>query len=130
MESMGINEKLTVITGATSGIGKATALAFAKENARLMLIARNKQVLNDVSDSCQKLGAQVIPFAADVTDDSQGRQAANFEHGFSRLHLCPLNPKHDFSADHLSGQATFRRGLGLQACCHLPTPEHGHPIAD
>ena len=35
MQGLGIENKVAVITGATSGIGKATALSFAKENARL-----------------------------------------------------------------------------------------------
>lgn len=77
---MGIDDKVVIITGATSGIGKATALCFAKENARLMLIARNKQVLNEISDSCQKIGAHVIPFAADVTDDAQIKKCINKAH--------------------------------------------------
>lgn len=57
-----------VITGASSGIGRAAALAFAREGAYLVLAARRKQVLEDVVAQCMRLGARAIAVPTDVTD--------------------------------------------------------------
>jgi dehydrogenase/reductase SDR family member 7B len=45
------------ITGASSGIGKALALAFAQRGARLILSARNAAALNQVADACRQMGS-------------------------------------------------------------------------
>jgi len=75
MQGLGINNKIAFITGATSGIGKATAICFAREKAKLMLIARNEQALNEVADSCRKLGADAALYAADLTIDKQVKKS-------------------------------------------------------
>jgi short-subunit dehydrogenase len=56
-----------VLTGATSGIGRATALAFARKKANLVLAARREAVLNEVAAECQALGAQTLVVPTDVT---------------------------------------------------------------
>lgn len=58
-----------VITGATSGIGRATALAFAAKGASLALTARRQEVLDALADECRQCGAaEAIAVAADVAD--------------------------------------------------------------
>ncbi|MBY5690437.1 SDR family oxidoreductase [Rhizobium leguminosarum] len=57
-----------VITGASSGIGRATALAFARRGARLCLAARRYNVLQEVVRDCQELGSSAIAVPTDVTD--------------------------------------------------------------
>ncbi|MBY5645489.1 SDR family oxidoreductase [Rhizobium leguminosarum] len=57
-----------VITGASSGIGRATALAFARSGARLCLAARRSNVLQEVVRDCQGLGSKAIAVPTDVTD--------------------------------------------------------------
>jgi short-subunit dehydrogenase len=60
-----------VITGATSGIGLATALEFAAKGARLVLVARDDGELAAVSERVREAGAAgVLPVAADVADRS------------------------------------------------------------
>lgn len=60
---------VVVITGASSGIGHATALAFAKEGARLVLAARDHATLAPVAMSCNAMGARsALGVPTDVTD--------------------------------------------------------------
>lgn len=57
-----------VITGASSGIGEAAALAFAAAGSRLVLAARDEQAVEAVAAQCRAMGAQAMSIAADVTD--------------------------------------------------------------
>src|SRR5450830_1270648 len=57
-----------VITGASSGIGAATALAFARQGARLMLGARGKEGLDDIAERCRAAGGSAQVGIVDVTD--------------------------------------------------------------
>jgi len=57
-----------VITGASSGIGRATALAFARHGARVVLAARRVDALEQVAADCRTLGARVLVQPTDVTD--------------------------------------------------------------
>jgi short-subunit dehydrogenase len=59
-----------VITGASSGIGRATALEFAKHNAKLVLGARYEAALREVAEDCQQLGGEVVVVRTDVTYES------------------------------------------------------------
>ena len=54
---MRLNGAVVVITGASSGIGAATALAFARRGARLELGARRLEKLNAVGEKCRKAGS-------------------------------------------------------------------------
>jgi len=66
-----MRDKVIIITGASSGIGRATALALAKLGARLGLAARNYAVLAAVADQAKQLGAQAIAVPTDVTQKDQ-----------------------------------------------------------
>ncbi|ATN05369.1 short-chain dehydrogenase [Chryseobacterium indologenes] len=56
-----------VITGASSGIGKATAEAFAEQGADLVLAARGEEALQETAEVCRKLGATVIAVPTDTS---------------------------------------------------------------
>jgi NADP-dependent 3-hydroxy acid dehydrogenase YdfG len=61
--------KIVLITGASSGIGAATALAFARTGARLLLCARRLELLIEMETSLMKAGAEaVLLFRLDVRD--------------------------------------------------------------
>lgn len=70
------NNPVVVITGASSGIGKATALHFAEEGARLVLAARRKRLLEDLAEECEALGAEAIAVETDVTDQNDVERLA------------------------------------------------------
>ncbi len=57
-----------VITGASSGIGRASALAFARRGARLALAARRAELIEEVAEECRRLGAEAVAVPTDVTD--------------------------------------------------------------
>ena len=59
---------VVVITGASSGIGRATALAFAAEGARLVLASRSEEALVEVERDCRARGAQVLVAPTDIAD--------------------------------------------------------------
>lgn len=57
-----------VITGASSGIGAATAEAFAARGARIVIAARGREGLEKVAERCRAAGAEVLVVPADVAD--------------------------------------------------------------
>jgi short-subunit dehydrogenase len=70
-----ISEQVIVITGATSGIGLATARMAAEKGASLMLIARNGEALAALSDEINRQGRRAIYHQADVSNEHDLRQA-------------------------------------------------------
>jgi short-subunit dehydrogenase len=65
-----------VITGASSGIGRAAAHIFAERGARLTLLARRSDLLDEVVEECERLGGQAVSVVADVTDPEDVVNAA------------------------------------------------------
>jgi 3-hydroxy acid dehydrogenase/malonic semialdehyde reductase len=64
--------KTVLITGATSGIGEATAIKFAEATYRLIITGRRKDRLNDLTEHLvQEYGIDVLPLCFDVRDNRQ-----------------------------------------------------------
>jgi NAD(P)-dependent dehydrogenase (short-subunit alcohol dehydrogenase family) len=63
-----IQDAVVVITGASSGIGRAAAHVFAKSGATLALAARREQPLNEAAEEARNLGARAVAVPTDVTD--------------------------------------------------------------
>lgn len=72
---MQIQGKVALITGAGSGIGKASAILLAKEGARIGALGRDEKELQQVVDEIERNGGQAIPLLADVSQPDQMEQA-------------------------------------------------------
>ncbi len=71
-----INEQVVVITGASSGIGRETALEFGREGAAVVLAARNEAALREVAQEIERLGSQAEVVVTDVSQWEQVSQLA------------------------------------------------------
>lgn len=80
MENISLDGKTAVITGASKGLGKAMALALAQAGARLALISRDAQLLEQTAAETRALGATVHAYVADLLQEQAvnnlGRQLA------------------------------------------------------
>jgi NAD(P)-dependent dehydrogenase (short-subunit alcohol dehydrogenase family) len=65
-----LTNKVAIITGASSGIGRASALLFAREGAKLVIGARGKERLDEVVDAIEAQGGEAIAVVGDVQDES------------------------------------------------------------
>lgn len=72
-----IEDKVVVITGASSGLGEAAARLLAQRGAKLMLAARREDRLRAVSDEIEQAGGTVTYRVTDVTDRAQVRRLAD-----------------------------------------------------
>ncbi|HYE06618.1 MAG TPA: SDR family NAD(P)-dependent oxidoreductase, partial [Planctomycetota bacterium] len=70
-------EQIMVITGASSGIGLATARLAAKAGAKLVLSSRNADALQKIVAEVQAAGGEAISVVADVADEKAVRQIAD-----------------------------------------------------
>jgi NAD(P)-dependent dehydrogenase (short-subunit alcohol dehydrogenase family) len=66
-------DRVVIITGATSGIGRAVALRFARTSARVVAIGRNRSALEDVANEIKSSGGECLTLAADIANESEGR---------------------------------------------------------
>jgi short-subunit dehydrogenase len=70
------NPDVVVITGASAGVGRATAWTFAKRGARIGLLARGQERLDAACREVQELGGEALAIATDVADADQVEAAA------------------------------------------------------
>jgi short-subunit dehydrogenase len=69
-------DKVVVITGASGGIGRVTAWEFAKQGAKLVLIARSTEQLENTKKEVENYGGKAMTIICDVADSNQVEAAA------------------------------------------------------
>jgi len=74
---MQLEGKVALVTGAGSGIGRATALLMAKEGARVGVLGRTESDLQDAVAEIESAGGEAIVLVADVSDADQMRSAVD-----------------------------------------------------
>jgi short-subunit dehydrogenase len=67
----GVKDKVVVITGASSGFGKGTALELARRGARVVLAARRDDLLDELAIDCRSVGGDAIAIPTDVSEREQ-----------------------------------------------------------
>ncbi|NJM87076.1 MAG: SDR family oxidoreductase [Hydrococcus sp. RU_2_2] len=68
------NNKVAIVTGASSGIGRELAYQLAKQGAQLVLAARDRLRLEEVANNCQTIGSKAIAVTTDVTKQEDCQQ--------------------------------------------------------
>jgi NADP-dependent 3-hydroxy acid dehydrogenase YdfG len=86
MQKGKLSGKVALVTGASSGIGKATALALAAESACIAIAARRTDRLTSLAERIRQLGGEALPIETDIADETQvsGMMKRTLQH-FGRL---------------------------------------------
>jgi len=71
---MNYRNKVVVITGASSGIGEAAAIKFAKKNAKVVLVARRREKLLQVQKEISQYTDSTLVCQCDVSNKSQVKE--------------------------------------------------------
>lgn len=89
---MDLQDKVALVTGASKGIGRATALALAREGAHLAISARTESLLQEVAEEIRGMGRDCFAFRGDmsVEADIQRFVRGTIDH-FGRLHILVNN---------------------------------------
>lgn len=78
---MRLKDKVAIITGSGSGIGKAAALIFAREGAKVVVADIDESAANKTVEEIKAQGGEAIPFQVDVTNESQVKDMAQAVQG-------------------------------------------------
>ena len=83
-----LKERVAVITGASSGLGKQMAKAFAEQGANLVLLARRVERLEEIKSELEKNDIKVLPIKCDVTNVEDIKNAAKLsEETFGKVDI-------------------------------------------
>jgi NADP-dependent 3-hydroxy acid dehydrogenase YdfG len=81
-----LTSKVAIVTGASSGIGEATAIALAAEGAKVVAVARRSDRLEALAEKIRDQGGTLQPMTADVADEAQIRDVvAKTQEQFGRI---------------------------------------------
>lgn len=89
---MKMENKIVVVTGASSGIGKAIVELFVKEGANVIAVARRKERLEQLAEDLEECPGTVLPFPADITSNENNEAMVQFAvEKFGRLDVLVNN---------------------------------------
>ena len=63
-----LDGKVCIVTGASAGIGRATAELFCREGAKVVAVARREERLKELAEECKALPGELVWYAGDVGD--------------------------------------------------------------
>lgn len=124
-----MDKKITVISGASRGIGRAVALRLAREGHFVMLLARNAEEISELEFEIDQSGGKALSFVADVTNEAQVNDVfAQIVRHFGRIDCVIANAGYgifksadDIGADEWDGvMETNVKGTFLLAKAALP----------
>jgi 3-oxoacyl-[acyl-carrier protein] reductase len=111
-----LDGKVAVVTGAGSGIGRASAELFAKEGARVVVVDINAEPAQATAAAIEAAGGEAIAVPTDVADDAAVRaMAAAASERFGRVNVLMSNAGvlDDFEPAHETSDETWSRILGV-----------------
>jgi 3-oxoacyl-[acyl-carrier protein] reductase len=83
---LGLRDRACIVTGASGGIGRASAVALASEGAAVLLTGRREEALNETADACRAAGGQAETLVLDITSrDAGDRLISACRERFERL---------------------------------------------
>ncbi len=89
---MDYSNKVILITGASSGIGAATAIKLAPFNNKIIITARRECLLIEVADKIRNLGSDCLYFCGDATDEGHAKYVVkNIVEKFGKIDIALLN---------------------------------------
>ena len=87
-----LQDKIAIVTGASNGIGRGIAETFAAEGARTVLVARRKELLDEVATGIKARGGEALPVVADLTrEDAVSALFATVAKTYGRLDVLVNN---------------------------------------
>ena len=126
-----LESKVAVITGAGRGIGRAIAIGFAEQGAKVVCAARTLSQIEETADAIQQSGGDAIAIPCDVTDAAQvARLYAQTRARYGPAHIVVANAGGNFSRDSVEDsdiadwEQTIRVNLiGVYYCCKYAIPQ-------
>ncbi len=125
-----LDGKVAVVTGGTSGIGKATAIAFARAGAKVVLTGRREKEGAQVVNEIKKLGGDAAFVRADVAKDADVKAMVDFTVGkYGRLDVAFNNAGVEWKGplDHAT-EAEYRRVFDINVWGVLNSIRHEIPL--
>src|SRR5256884_7414783 len=130
MNSKTFSGKVALVTGGTSGIGKATAIEFARAGAKVVLTGRREKEGAQVVDEIRKLGGDAAFVRADVAKDADVKAMVDFTVGkYGRLDIAFNNAGVEWTGPlDQATEAEYRRVFDINVWGVLNAMRHEIPV--